>query len=44
MSSSALIYLYLYVNIRSDHGLVPSRNKSLLEPKLTKFRDAVWRH
>ena len=32
------------VNIGSGYGLVPSGNKSLPEPMLTKFYDATWRH
>ena len=30
------------VNIGSGNGLVPSGNKPLPEPMLTKYNDAIW--
>ena len=32
------------VNIGSGNGLVPSGNKRLPEPVLTKISNAIWRH
>ena len=32
------------VNIGSGNGLVPSGNKPLPEPVLTKISNAIWRH
>ena len=32
------------VNIGSGNGLVPSGNKPLPEPMLTKVPAAIWRH
>ena len=32
------------VNIGSGKGLVPSGNKPLPEPVLTKIGNAIWRH
>ena len=34
----------LLVNIGSGNGLVPSGNKPLPEPVLTKISDVIWRH
>ena len=34
----------LYVNIDSGNGLVPSGNKPLIEPVLTKISDAICHH
>ena len=35
---------WLQVNIGSGDGMVPSGNKPLPEPLLTKFSNAIWRH
>ena len=32
------------VNIGSGNGLIPSGNKLLPEPMLTKFYDVIWHH
>ena len=37
---NAIRSLWLWVNVGSGNGLVPSGNKPLLEPMLTKFHDA----
>ena len=35
---------WLSVNTGSGNGLVPSGNKPLPEPMLTKISVAIWRH
>ena len=41
---NATVPYWWSVNIGSGNGLVPSGNKTLPEPVLTKISDAIWRY